>query len=210
MDDTANLFHRFRPAFVSLGRASQQLAPAIAAGIPALRRAPQLNDRLTATVSAIERFAEDSRTLPGLELLTSTARLIEPTVAFIEPAQTSCNYLALFFRNLENALSESDVVGSGLNVTALPLPQLTNSEAGPSSAPANGPPASAIPGLSQAQQTLVDDSFLHSNPYPNTHAPGQPAVCEAGNEEYLPGRQVIGTDPALQQRTTQQTKRVLP
>jgi hypothetical protein len=186
-----------------------QLAPAEAAGLASLPRAPQLNGRLTAALQAIERFAYDSRTLPGLVLLSETAQLIEPTVAFIEPAQTQCNYLALFFRNLENSLSESDQVGSMLRVLAMAPPQLPNSEAGPSSAPANGPPASAIPGLTAITKTLVDDSFLHSDPYPYTAAPGQPAGCEAGNESYRPGRPVIGT-AAVSQRTTEQTQRVLP
>ena len=31
---------------------------------------------------------------------------------------------------------------------------------------------------------------LHANPYPNTAAPGQTRVCEAGNEPYLPGQQI--------------------
>src|SRR2546421_6881548 len=119
-----------------------------AAGIPALQRAPQLNNRLLATFGAFGAFVRDPRTLPGLALLTTTARLIEPTVAYIEPAQTQCNYLVLFFRNFENALSESDVIGTRLDVNALPLPQLGfklhNAEAGPSSGPANGPPASKI------------------------------------------------------------------
>ena len=208
IDDSAELFRRFRPAFTSLGQASAQLAPAEAAGLAVLPRAPQLNGRLTATLQAIQRFAFDPRTLPGLALLTETAQLIEPTVAFIEPAQTQCNYLALFFRNLENALSESDQVGTVVRVLAMSLPQVANSEAGPSSAPANGPPANAIPGLSPTQQSLVDDSFLHSDPYPYTAAPGQPSVCESGNEAYRPGRQVIGAAP-VSQPTTEQTKRVL-
>jgi virulence factor Mce-like protein len=209
VDDTAALFHRFRPAFASLGQASTQLAPAEAAGIPALRRAPALNGRLSSTLQAIRRLAEDPRTLPGLVQLTETAQLIEPTVAYIEPAQTSCNYLALFFRNLENALSESDQIGTMLRVLAITLPQLPNSEAGPASGPANGPPASAIKGLSPLQLSLVDDSFLHANPYPYTAAPGQPRACAAGNERYLAGRKVIG-NPALIQKTTQSTRRVLP
>jgi ABC-type transporter Mla subunit MlaD len=205
-NDTTELFRRFRPAFVSLAKASVQLAPAEAAGIPALHRAPALNDRLVTTLQAIERFAEDSRTLPGLALLTMTAQLIEPTVAFIEPEQTRCNYLALFFRNLENALSESDQVGTMLGVTALALPQLPNSEAGPASAPANGPPVSQVPGVTPVTRTLYDDSFLHSDPYPST---GQNGICTAGNERYVPGRQVIGTAP-VSRRSTEQTKRVLP
>jgi virulence factor Mce-like protein len=207
INDTTKLFHRFRPAFASLGAASTQLAPAIAVGIPALHRAPQLNGRLVTTVSNLERFAEDSRTLPGLSLLTETASLIEPTIAFATPAQTRCNYLALFFRNLEGALSESDVVGSMLRVVALPLPQLPNSEAGPSSAPANGPPVPA--GTPLTVKTLEDDSFLHSNPYPNTAAPGQSAECEAGNETYLSGRLLIGNEPGTQGLKTETTKRLL-
>lgn len=205
-NDAAELFHRFRPAFVSLGQASAQLAPAEAAGIPALRRAPQLNGRLVGTLQAIERFANDSRTLPGLGLLTETAQLIEPTVAYLEPTQTRCNYLGLFFRNLENALSESDQVGTMLGVTALAPPQLPNSEAGPASAPADGPPASQVPGVNAINQGLYDDSFLHSDPYPST---GQNGICEAGNEQYVKGRTVIGTAPVTR-RTTEQTKRVLP
>jgi virulence factor Mce-like protein len=209
VDDSASLFHRFRPAFANLGQAAEQLAPAETAGIAALPRTPALNGRLTGTLQAIERFAYDPRTLPGLVLLTETAQLIEPTVAFVEPAQTRCNYLALFFHNLENALSESDQVGTMVRVDAMAMPQLPNSEAGPASAPANGPPASAIPGLSPAQRTLVDDSFLHSDPYPGTAAPGQPNVCAAGNENYIPGRQVIGSAPVTH-RTTEPTKRALP
>ena len=137
--------------------------PGAAPGAPA-QRSPARDDRCD------RRFAQNPQTIPGLGLLTETAKLVEPTVAFIEPAQTQCNYLALLFRNLENALSESDQVGTMLGVNAIAPPQLPNSEAGPASAPADGPPA-RIQGLTQAP-ALVDDSFLHSDPYPFTAAPG--------------------------------------
>jgi hypothetical protein len=147
-------------------------------------------------------------------LLTETAQLIKPTVAYIEPAQTQCNYLALFFRNLASSLSESDQVGTMLDAQPLSLPGLAlgtttllpNSEAGPASAPANGPPASQVHGISLRQKNLVQDSFLHSDPYPST---GQNGVCTAGNERYVPGRRVIGSPPVVQ-NTTEKTKRVLP
>lgn len=213
VNDSAKLFHRLRPAFASLGETSAQLVPTEAAGVPALERAPALNDRLATTLGALEGFVQSPHTLPGLVLLTDTARLIEPTVAFIEPAQTQCNYLALFFRNFESALSESNSIGSMLDVNALPLPQLGfklhNAEAGPSSGPANGPPASKIKHLPPIQESLVDDSFLHSNPYPYTAAPGQPDECAAGNERYIKGRIVIGPAPLLGNKTDR-TKRVLP
>jgi phospholipid/cholesterol/gamma-HCH transport system substrate-binding protein len=215
VNDSTELFRRFRPAFHSLGQASVQLAPAEAAGIPALRRSPQLNSRLVTTLNSIESFAQNPGTLPGLVLLTETAQLIKPTVAYIKPAQTQCNYLTLFFRNLESALSESDQVGTMLDAEPLALPGLAsssgtpllpNSEAGPASAPANGPPGNTLKGLSPLQQNLVQDSFLHSNPYPTT---GQNGVCMAGNERYVAGRKVIGHAPVLQ-NGTEQTKRVLP
>ena len=50
--------------------------------------------------------------------------------------------------------------------------------------------------LRAAKPKYPSDSVLHSNPYPNTAAPGQPRECEAGNEVYVPGRQMIGNTPA--------------
>ena len=82
-------------------------------------------------------------------------------------------------------------MGTMLRVTTLALPQLPNSEAGPASAPANGPPGEGV-------GSLTDDSFLHANPYPNTAAPGQERECEAGNERYRAGRQAIGNLPGSQ------------
>jgi virulence factor Mce-like protein len=189
--DTAELFRRFRPGFASLAHASPGLARAFGAGTPALRRSPALNARLVDTLAALEAFAADARVIPGLQRLAETARLLEPTIAFATPAQTRCNYLGLFFHNLGSALSESDSIGSFLRFGILAEPQGPNSEAGPSSAPANGPVGGGV-------GSLNNDSFLHSNPYPNTAGPGQTQECEAGNETYQPGHQVIGNQPGDQ------------
>ena len=66
--------------------------------------------------------------------------------------------------------------------------------------PANGPSAGNIGSVS-------DDSFLHSNPYPNTAAPGQTHECEAGNETYAIHHQVIGNEPGNQSTSSEATKR---
>ena len=63
-----------------------------------------------------------------------------------------------------------------------------NSENSPSSAPANGPASAPA-------------NFLHVNPYPYTAAPGQPHVCAAGNEKYIPKKVVVGNPPLLQNTT---------
>jgi hypothetical protein len=198
--DTTELFHRFRPAFSSLAHASVGFASAFRAGEPALRRAPALNRRVVVMLRALEVFTADPRVSPGLRRLARTASLLEPTIAFATPAQTTCNYLALFFNNIGSALSESDSVGSLLRVGILALPRGVNSEAGPASAPMDGPPSS---------HPLEEDRFLHSNPYPNTAAPGQTQECEAGNERYEPNRQVIGNPPGGQGTAHDETKREL-
>jgi virulence factor Mce-like protein len=201
--DTAELFRRLRPGFGSLARASRSLAPAFAKAPPALRGVPGLSSRLGTTFTALDNLAGDARVEPGLNRLTRTATILRDPIAFVAPAQTTCNYLSLFFRNTQSIFSEGDSIGTFLRFGILGLPQNPNSEAGPSSAPANGPATDRV------KQPLSEDSFLHSNPYPNTAAPGQPAECEAGNEVYKPGRQTIGNDPAQQRAATEATKRSL-
>jgi virulence factor Mce-like protein len=202
--DSEELFRRLRPGFSHLAAAAPALASAFGAGAPALRRSPSLNARLVQTLQALERFAADQRVAAGLARLRTTADLLAPTIAFATPAQTTCNYLALFFHNLGSALSESDVVGSFLRFGITALPQGANSEAGPSSAPSN-----VADGAFGPADRLPIDDFLQSNPYPNTAAPGQVHECEAGNERYTKGRAVIGNEPGNQGVFSEKTTRSL-
>jgi ABC-type transporter Mla subunit MlaD len=190
--DSAELFHRFRAPFTSLAHAAPHLASAFRAGEPALKVSPQLNARVVATLKSLETFAGDPRVVPALQRLTRTANLLDPTIAFVTPAQTTCNALTLLFRNLGSALSESDSVGSFLRFSLVAPFQSPGSEAGPTSIPSYGPSKLGSRGLTN------QDSFLHSNPYPNTDAPGQTPECEAGNEKYMANQQVIGNVPGNQ------------
>ncbi|HET7485963.1 MAG TPA: hypothetical protein VFJ64_11400, partial [Solirubrobacterales bacterium] len=110
------------------------------------------------------------------------------------PAQTTCNYLTIAFRNLASASSEGSPLGNWINAIAFQAPNGPNSEGRPASAPANGPEESA-----EEQKSLITGegkaNHLHSNPYPNTDAPGQPKECEAGNEHYEIGVTKIGNTP---------------
>ena len=147
----------------------------------------------------------------GLARLTRTVTLLRPLVEFVAPAQTVCNYATLAFRNAASALSNGDATGSMLWINAMASPQAPGSEAGPSSVPANGP---ATPRSNVRQYSISGDSFLHSNPFPNTAAPGQIRECEAGNEDYdvfgLRDRQAIGNLPGAQGTYSERTKRRLP
>ena len=199
--DSTELFRRLRPAFASLGNASTHLAPAFKQAEPSLHATPALAGQLDTTLAHLDALVADHRVNPGIDRLAATATILRDPIDFIAPAQTTCNYLTLFFRNLQSTFSEGDSIGTFLRFGILGLPQNPNSEAGPSSAPANGPVADRI------REPLHEDSFLHSNPYPNTAASGQPHECEAGNEKYLPGQQVIGNAPGLQPAKTEPTKR---
>jgi hypothetical protein len=132
-------------------------------------------------------FSTDPIVRLGVDRLRDTAHTLRPTLAFLTPVQTTCNYLTLWFRNIASLLSEGDTNGTWQRFIIVNTPQGPNSESGPSSAPADGP---------------TPDNFLHSNPYPNTASPGQTKECESGNENYLVGQQVIGNVAGNQGTTT--------
>jgi virulence factor Mce-like protein len=206
------LFRRFRPAFAELAGAAPDLAAAFRVGEPALRRAPPFNRRLTRSIATLQELGADERVPRGLARLTATAEQARPLLRHIVPAQTRCNYFTLLFRNGASLVSESDAIGTMLRVTALALPLTAGSEAGPAATPANGPVPP--PGTLLTQRSLINDSFLHSNPYPNTWLPGQVDECEAGNESqpphYLENRQAIGNPAGSQGAFTNPTRRRLP
>ena len=143
-------------------------------------------------------FSEDPVVRTGVQQLTRLASSLRPTLNFLTPAQTTCNYATLWFRNAASLLSDGDSTGTWqrfqvvaaptdiADLNKLPLSDVygPNNEGEPSSAPANGPQRR---------------NHLHFNPYPNTAAPGQTRECEAG-QRALPGqrRQDDDRQPARQ------------
>ena len=124
----------------------------------------------------------------GVKRLAETLEALKPPLDYLAPAQLTCNYVTLWFRNVSSLLSEGDVHGTWQRFIIIATPQGPNNEGGPSSAPANGP---------------TSDNYLHSNPYPNTASPGQPKECESGNEPFPAGRKVIGNPPGKQPAATE-------
>jgi virulence factor Mce-like protein len=212
LTESEKLFRNFRPAFANLAAAAPDLAAAFRVGEPALQRSPDFNRRLTRSIATLEELGNDRRVPSGLARLTTTAQDLRPLLDHIVPAQTRCNYFSLLFRNGASMLSESDSIGTMLRVTALALPLAAGSEAGPAAVPAKGPPPP--PGTLITERSLINDSFLHSNPYPNTWLPGQTEECEAGNESqpphYLENRQAIGNLSGGQGAFTNPTRRNVP
>jgi virulence factor Mce-like protein len=193
--NSTGFFHDLRPGVRALRTAAPDLADAFEIGTRTLRRTPAMNRELKPTFAALQRFAEDPLVRLGVNDLTNTARLLNPTVAYVTPAQTICNYASIWFRNVASLLSEGDKNGTGQRFIVVAAPQGPNNEGGPSSAPASG-------GVAGAQ-----DNYLHTNPYPNTASPGQPRECEAGNESYDNGKTTVGNDPGNNGTAHDVTKR---
>jgi hypothetical protein len=167
------------------------LADALEAGTVTLARTPDMNRRLTGVFRALDRFVADPVVPRGIRRLRETVVTLRDPLDFIAPAQTTCNYLTLWFRNIASHLSEGDKNGTWQRFIIVATPQGPNNEGGPSSKPADGPST---------------ENHLHANPYPNTAAPGQTQECEAGNEDFIVGKTVIGNVPGNQGTVTEGQK----
>jgi virulence factor Mce-like protein len=185
--DTGRFFTALRPGVKALAKTSPVIAESLHAGIPVLNASPILNAQLQPTAQALVDFQEAPGVFNGLELLTDTNRLLKPSLTFVVPSQTVCNYWSLTFKEIANAASQGNAYGNWLQFISPSPPEGPNSESTFASAPAHGPER---------------ENHLHYNPYPQTAAPGQGNVCEAGNEKYIPGKTVIGHAPSLWGTTT--------
>ena len=196
LHDSERFFTALEPGAKALGTTSPTIAAALRTGVPVLNSSPSLYAQLPPTADALLTLQQAPGAFNGLDLLINTNELLAPAIRFIAPAQTTCNYLSLAFRNLA-ASSENNGLGGWLNAITFEPAEGPNAESGPASAPANGGGTDPL-------------NHLHSNPYPNTAAPGQPRECEAGNENYELGVTRIGNTPNNNGiKTAEQTKRQL-
>ena len=194
--NNAAFFHELQPGIATLPHSAPILAEAFAAGTETLPKTPPINEKLGNVFEAVADFSEDPLVRGGVNQLTRLSSSLKPTLAFVTPVQTTCNYATLFFRNASSVLSDGDSNGTWQRFIILPSPSDVNgaigpnNEIGPASAPANGP---------------LEDNHLHTNPYPNTASPGQTRECEAGNEHYseTSGKTTIGNPPGNQGTKTQ-------
>jgi ABC-type transporter Mla subunit MlaD len=189
----AALFADLRPGVHALNRTSPEIASALETGARVLPGAPSLNAQLAPTARSLERFATNPNVKGGISRSTQTLKFLTPTLRFVGPAQSVCNYGTLLFRNAASLFSIGDGIATGQRFLVMSSPGGPNNE----TSPASGPASKA--GNQTNPAGFADANFLHSNPYPNTASPGQhPRECEAGNEPYLNKQVVIGNVPGNQ------------
>jgi virulence factor Mce-like protein len=187
--NSTDLFNDLRPGVAQIAATSPSIADALETGIPVLRASPAFNRELAPTAAALMRFNDDAAVRAGIDRLQQTTGILAPAINFIAPAQTVCNYATLLTRNASSLLSTGPPGGRWQRFTVFDPPDGPNNEGGVASAPAAG--------------GRDIRNFLHYNPYPNTASPGQTRECEAGNEAFITGRQVIGNEPGNQGITTE-------
>jgi hypothetical protein len=164
-----------RPGARALGESAPIVANSFDIGIPVLRSSPQLYDELAPTARSLRLFGESTANNEGLDSLIRTNEILTPLLRQVTPSQNVCNYANLLLRNANFVTSGGNSDGNYVRAISV-LPSIgPNAEGNPSATVANGggvkPPAGGF-----------DKSFLHSNPYPNTAAPGQSIrECEPGN-----------------------------
>ena len=179
LHDARGLVHDLRPGIGVLPVAAARLHAALQRGIPVLGHASPLYDRVGAALDALSSLASDRLVRSAARRLSVALNSALPLVRFIAPAQTRCNYLGVYLRNLASALSEGNDAGTWLRTLVIEQTNQFRARSSPS-------------------------PDLHTNPYPYTAAPGQHDLCEAGNEPYLPGQR-FGHVPGVTAHYTEDT-----
>ncbi|MGA7434182.1 MAG: MlaD family protein [Solirubrobacterales bacterium] len=198
---SARFARAFLPGAIALGESAPIVNSSLDVGIPVLKSSPRLNKQLAPTARSLRRFGESTSVNAGLDTLIETNETLKPLLSFVSPVQNVCNYLALVLNNVVQANSTGSAEGRFVRAISVLPPVGLDAEGNPAAAPANGGSRAF--------------SFLHSNPYPNTAAPGQTRECEAGNEvssstPFNPNAQMIGNIPGNQGVVTKnQTKKQL-
>jgi len=121
-------------------------------------------------IDALDRVATLPDTTDALVRLTETLGHLVPTLTYINPMQTVCNYIGLWTRNVDSTISQGDSLGTWFRATIIEEP----GEDLPSASPA---------------------SSLHDDLQPDA---GQNGSCTEGNQSYEPGRRIgnpVGTQP---------------
>ena len=122
------------------------------AGAGALAAATSSTTRL----SRLGSLSADHPLEPSLTRLTEATDYLTPTLRFIVPYQTVCNYIVLSQRNISSTVSEGNASGTWMRFQLFL-------------------PFAEIFGAAEPARNL------HYNPYPAGAAPSQKKECEAGN-----------------------------
>ena len=180
----------FRDFSVSLERAAGRLpttlpriVPALEAGTPVLTRSPEINEPLRDTFASLEDLMGAPSTGTALRGLTATVGTLNPTVKFLGPYITVCNYFNYSWTHTAEHLTEPEPSGGSQRTLLNQAGRQTNGvTALGATEPANG------------EGTLPNGTpqFLHTNNYSAAVDSQGNADCESGQRGYLERQNFYG------------------
>ena len=109
---TAILFRKLRPVTSELPETLPPVSDALRVGTPVLGRSVELSGRLKTTSVALRDLIRDPNTQRSLNNLRTAVTLLNPTINFVAPYQTVCNYANYFFHPLGEHQSQPGVGGN--------------------------------------------------------------------------------------------------
>lgn len=201
---SADFMEALEPGAKALGESAPIVANSFDIGIPVLRSSPQLYDELAPTARSLRRFGESTSVNDGLNTLISTQEILTPLLRQVTPSQNVCNYVALLLENVAKSTAPSNSEGNWVRAVSVLPPVGYDAEGGPAASVANNTanPPYLAPYTQPVPKDTYINNYLHSNPYPNTAAPGQnPRECEPGNypdwlsPDLMPNELSIGNIP---------------
>ena len=161
-------------AAAELRRSAGPVRQALAAGTRVLPDTPELARNLDDTLQAAGDLGTSPLTNLTIDGLGSTVATLDPTLRYIGPHVTVCNYFNYFWTFLSDHLSERVPSGT-LQRIEVKLAPGTLSTFGATS-PTNGE--------AMGNQLQGDSPYLHSQPYGRAVGPTGAADCEQGQRGY--------------------------
>jgi virulence factor Mce-like protein len=178
----ANISDEVRGTARELRRSLPPVNRALAAGTPVLRRTPEFTDDLQGTLRALRDLAKAPTTDMTLAGLTSTMKTLNPTLRYVGPHVTVCNYFTYFFSFLADHISDEDATGTvqRIQIKMAPLLQPNSMASIGAARPANGGTVDPV------QHALSGDAAaLHDQIYNHAVQPDGSADCESGQRGYV-------------------------
>jgi phospholipid/cholesterol/gamma-HCH transport system substrate-binding protein len=193
LQDTAKFGHDLNLATGELRRALPVINPALRVGIPTLRRLPELNTDLRDALNALNDLASAPTTSIALRALIGTVTTLNPTLRYLGPYVTVCNFWNYFWTFIAEQFSEESPTGEQQRALFQFANQQKNNVAQSNATlPANG----------QQVPPGQDPEYLHAQPYGAAIDDQGNADCEAGQRgyparlsKYAPPDYFVATDP---------------
>lgn len=177
---TRILFRKLRPAAQEFNTAFPPLSDALRIGTPVLGRSVALSRRVEASSVAVRELVRDPSTQMALGNLRNSLFQLRPTLEFVAPYQTVCNFANYFFHALGEHQSQP---GPGGNIQQQLIRTVNMAQPNTLGTTYSSRPWDLQPGQ-EAQGAMID-----GQPAGRAFAPPyQPAVDSQGNADCQNGQ----------------------